>query len=113
MHEGSLMASALEMALAQARQAGASRVHHLRLRVGELSGVVPEALQFAFEALRVGGPAAEAVLEIETVSARYLCEACRSEFAAGTEAPRCPGCGSQQARLIQGRELELMRLEVS
>ncbi len=54
MHELSIMQSALSLALDQARQAGAARVHTIRLRIGALSGVVPDALEFAFEALTPG-----------------------------------------------------------
>jgi len=57
MHELSIMQSALDQVLEKARQAGASRVHAIRLRIGALSGVVPDALQFAFEALADGTPA--------------------------------------------------------
>ena len=54
MHELSIMQSALNQALREARRAGAARVHQIRLRIGVLSGVVPDALQFAFEALTPG-----------------------------------------------------------
>ena len=37
------------MAVDAAQSAGASRVLKLRLRVGSLSGVVPESLRFAFD----------------------------------------------------------------
>ena len=56
MHELSIMQSALSQALEQARHAGAGKVHEIRLRIGVLSGVVPEALQFAFEVLAEGTP---------------------------------------------------------
>ena len=43
MHEVSIMESAVRMAVEAAKSAGASRVLALRLRVGTLSGAVPEA----------------------------------------------------------------------
>jgi hydrogenase nickel incorporation protein HypA/HybF len=49
----------LELAAEKTRAAGATRIHRLKLRIGRLSGVVPEALQFAFDALKTGSPAAE------------------------------------------------------
>ena len=78
MHELSIMQSALSVALDQARQAGASRVHVIRLRIGALSGVVPDALEFAFEALAPGTPAEGAELAIDM---------CRR----GSGAKRAPG----------------------
>ena len=73
MHELSIMQSALSLALDQARHAGARRVHTIRLRIGALSGVVPDALEFAFEALAPGTAAEGAKLAIEAVPARFWC----------------------------------------
>jgi hydrogenase nickel incorporation protein HypA/HybF len=84
-HELSIMQSALDQALDEASKAGAHRVSEIRLRIGVLSGVVPEALQFAFEALSDGTPAAGATLTIEPVPARFWCEPCRQEFPAGPD----------------------------
>jgi hydrogenase nickel incorporation protein HypA/HybF len=113
MHEASIMQEALAQAEAQARQHGCTVIHVLRLRVGTLSGVVPEALEFAFEALRAGTPAAQARLEIERVEARAFCRDCQREFTLEDAVFPCPDCGGWQSDLRQGRELELARLEAS
>jgi hydrogenase nickel incorporation protein HypA/HybF len=112
MHELSIMQSALSQALDQARQAGAVRVHEIRLRIGALSGVVPDALQFAFEALADGTPAEGARLTIEHVPARFWCETCKSEFEANVMFVDCPNCHTPSGKLRAGRELELASLEV-
>jgi hydrogenase nickel incorporation protein HypA/HybF len=112
MHELSIMQGALEMALTRAAQENASRVHVIRLRVGALSGVVPDALQFAFEALREGTPAAGAELCIDSVPARFWCRACAREFEAEDMLAVCPQCGGSRAELRAGRELELASLEI-
>jgi hydrogenase nickel incorporation protein HypA/HybF len=111
-HEFSIMQSALNQALREARQAGAVRVHEIRLRVGALSGVVPEALQFAFEALTPGTLAEGARLTIENVPARFWCNACLREFVSANLYAECPLCGHPSAELRAGRELELASLEV-
>jgi len=82
MHEFSIMESALATAAQKTRAAGATQIHRLKLRVGQLSGVVPEALRFAFAALKTGSPAAAAELEIEEVPAVGWCADCAAEFAA-------------------------------
>ena len=112
MHELSIMDSALNLALDQARQAGASRVHLIRLRIGALSGVVPEALQFAFEALAPGTAAEGGRLSIEDVPARFWCEKCTREFQADDLLAECPTCHEPSRDLRAGREMELASLDV-
>jgi hydrogenase nickel incorporation protein HypA/HybF len=106
------MQSALNMALEQAAQAGASRVHVVRLRIGALSGVVPEALQFAFEALTQGTPAEGGQLAIESVPARFWCDPCAREFQSDDLFAECPVCRNPSDELRAGREMELVSLEV-
>lgn len=107
------MQDALDLAAAEARKAGASKIHNLRLRVGVLSGVVPEALRFAFEALAPGSPAEGGTLEIEPVAALCWCEPCAREFVARDGVEPCPGCGNTATFLRCGLELELSSVEVS
>ena len=106
------MEGALEMALVKAREAGAQRLLRLRLRIGALSGVVPEALQFAFEALTPGTIAEGAELAIDRVPARFWCAACAREFASDDLFADCPGCHRPSGDLRAGRELELASLEI-
>jgi hydrogenase nickel incorporation protein HypA/HybF len=113
MHELSIMQCALEQALEQARGAGARQVHEIRLRIGALSGVVPEALQMAFESLTAGTCAERAVLAIEDVPARFWCENCGCEFAAENLVGECPRCGAISHELRAGRELELASMEIT
>lgn len=113
MHELSIMQSALSLALEEARQAGASRVHEIRLRIGALSGVVPEALEFAFEALTPGTPAEGAQLAIEHVPARFWCAACSREFESEEMLAECPDCHALSGELRAGREMEVASLEIA
>lgn len=113
MHELGIATQALEQALEQARRAGASQVLRIELRVGVLSGVDPEALRFAFEAILPGTAAAGAEVAIDRVGAVAHCPACGRDFEAGDDfICECPACGRASANFKQGRELELARLEV-
>lgn len=111
MHEFSIMQVALEQALAEARRAKATHVREIRLRVGVLSGVVPDALQFAFEALAPGTAAEGGKLMVEEVPARFHCAVCVSDFESANLFAKCPKCGCA-GELRGGRELELSALEV-
>jgi hydrogenase nickel incorporation protein HypA/HybF len=113
MHEISIMQSALDMALEKATASAVQRIHCLRLRVGEMTGVVPEALQFAFDVLREGTLASEARLEVESVPVRCWCATCQREFKPQDFLHECPECGHASQEVRSGLELELGSMEVS
>jgi hydrogenase nickel incorporation protein HypA/HybF len=113
MHEFSLMQSTLELAAQQMRAAGATQMHRLKLRVGKLSGVVPEALRFAFESLQPNSFAGGAKLEIEEMPAVCWCPGCAAEFETADLNYECPRCHQPSGDLRRGLELELASLEIS
>jgi hydrogenase nickel incorporation protein HypA/HybF len=117
MHELALMAELQRLAEEQALLAGARLIHRLRLRLGALAGVDPNALRQAFAVL-VSDPDAEelwrgAQLELERVPARCFCPHCEQPFNPSDRIHACPRCGRLGIRVLAGRELELVALEVS
>ena len=112
MHEVSIMTEALRMAVDAAKSAGASRVLKLRLRIGSLSGVVPESLQFAFDVVCHGTMAEDARLEIEAVPAACWCGTCQAEFECADFFNECPHCHSVSGELRRGRELDIASVEM-
>lgn len=100
------------MALEKAQQAGAKRIIVLRLRIGALSGVVPDALRFAFESLAPGTRAEGAELAIEHIPARFWCADCAGEFESETMFADCPRCHAPSGELRAGREMELTSMEI-
>jgi hydrogenase nickel incorporation protein HypA/HybF len=112
MHEVSIMEEAVQMAVEAAKSAGARRVLGLRLRVGVLSGAVPDALRFAFDVVCRETIAAGARLEIETIPASGWCESCRTEFECADLLNECPRCHNVSGDLRRGRELEIAAVEL-
>jgi hydrogenase nickel incorporation protein HypA/HybF len=112
MHELGLMENALAAALDHARRHGAERIVALRFRVGQMSGVVPDALAFAFKALAAGTVAEGARLDLDTVPVVCRCLDCGGEFRPEDVIYLCPHCGSLHADVRKGTELELASLEV-
>jgi hydrogenase nickel incorporation protein HypA/HybF len=113
MHEVSLLENTLEVALDYAQQQGATQIHRLTLRVGALSGVIPEALQFAFDIVIKGTMAEKAELSIEMIPAICHCSTCQQDFQPTDWIYECPECHQLCTELLQGRDLELVSLEVS
>jgi hydrogenase nickel incorporation protein HypA/HybF len=112
MHEVSIMEEAVRIAVESAQAAGARRVTGLRLRIGVLSGVVPDAMRFAFDVVTRDTTAAGATLEIESVPAVAWCGNCRAEFEALDFFSECPRCRSVSDGLRRGREMEIASVEI-
>lgn len=112
MHELSIAEAMVEQALAAVRAAGGGRVVRLRVSVGELSGVDPDALAFAFPFVARGTDAEGADLELVRCPARIECEACGETATVEWPEVRCCRCGSDHVRIADGRQLRLESLEV-
>jgi hydrogenase nickel incorporation protein HypA/HybF len=112
MHEVGIMQSALDIAQQQALAVGAKTIHEIRIRVGQLSGVVPEALDHAFIVLKEGGMAENARLVIDYVPAICWCSSCKKEFESSGMFCICPDCNIPSGDIRKGRELEIVSLEV-
>jgi hydrogenase nickel incorporation protein HypA/HybF len=89
-------------------------VSAIRVRIGEMSGVVPAALEAAFPAAAAATAAQGARLEIEHVSVAVWCDACEREQSLSPPLRlRCTKCGSATPRIVRGQELELVAIELS
>jgi hydrogenase nickel incorporation protein HypA/HybF len=112
MHELSVVASLVESVEALAREHKAKSVTELWIKVGPLSGVVPELLASAFEMYRKGTIVESARLSIEKTPLRAVCRACRAETERTDYAPDCPACGSTDLEITGGTDLILERVEM-
>lgn len=95
-----------------ARGAGALRVTDIFLSVGEMTEAVPDALQFAFEALSEGGICEGATLHISTVRPKSRCLECGAEYEHDRFHQHCPECESPFTELLAGREMQIDSIEV-
>lgn len=113
MHEIGIVSGILKTVIDTAREAGASRVVRVLLRIGDMCEVVPEPLDFAWEVFREDDPLTlEAALEVEEVHPRSRCLVCGEEFAHDRFHMRCPACGSGDTHLECGRELDIVSMEI-
>jgi hydrogenase nickel incorporation protein HypA/HybF len=83
---------------------GSAPVMTVRVRVGRLAGVVPDAMRFCFELVTAGTPLEGASLEIEQPEGRGRCRSCGAEFELTDLILLC-GCGSADVEVLAGREL--------
>jgi hydrogenase nickel incorporation protein HypA/HybF len=112
MHEVSLIESVVALVEAERRKQAFSRVRLVRLAVGVLGPVEPEALRFCFEPVTRGTIAEGARLEIDDVSGEGWCCGCRRTVPLRERFAPCPECGDTDVRMTAGGELRLSELEV-
>jgi len=111
MHELAITREILNIALDEARKHGAKRITAIHLKVGALTQVVPECVEFYLEILAKGTIAEGAKLETTIVPLTAHCEKCDLTFPVEDYCFLCPRCGGA-ASVASGRELYIESLEV-
>lgn len=112
MHELALAESVVQIITRKARAAGAERISAVRLEIGALSHVSPQALRFSFDAAARGSLADGARLEIDTVPGRAWCADCAGEVEIAARGAPCPGCGGYALAVTGGEEMRVRDMEV-
>lgn len=113
MHELSIAIDMIEASEQKLHEAGGTRITRFFVRLGALSGVVPDALCFAFEVASQGTVAEGAGLEIETVPVVVFCPECGRGWEPGSPlSMNCPTCGRASRDVRSGREFDLSALEI-
>ncbi|HJU55905.1 MAG TPA: hydrogenase maturation nickel metallochaperone HypA, partial [Pyrinomonadaceae bacterium] len=113
MHELSIAMSMIEMAEEEAARRGGAVVSAIHLKLGELSGVVKEALLFSYEVACQGTRLEGSRLVIEGVPVAVYCAACRAETAIiSLQQFCCAVCHAPTSEVVRGRELEVVALEI-
>lgn len=86
----------------------------VRIQVGAMSGVVPEALQFAWpHAVADSTALGSARLDIDWVDVQLHCGACDDGYVlTELRSLRCPNCRSPDVEVIAGDELDITSVDI-
>jgi hydrogenase nickel incorporation protein HypA/HybF len=112
MHELAIAMSLVEQAEKVAREQHAVAIPRISVRVGQLSGVDPEALRGAFPLAAEGTPAEGAELVVEVIEARVHCRACGHSSTPSAPFIYCVECRSTEVDVEAGRELYIKSVEL-
>lgn len=112
MHEMAITESILGILEEEGRRQNFSRVRKVRLEIGALSCVEPQALHFTFDAVTRGTLAENAVLEIIHTQAQAWCLPCERAVVISRRFDACPVCGGHQLQVTAGEEMRIKDLEV-
>ena len=108
MHELSITQSVVD---AVCRRAAGRTVHSVRVHIGALTAVVPEAMRFCFDLVTEGTVAAGARLDIDQRPGAGHCRGCGADLVLTDPVLLCP-CGSADVEVTAGRELQIVSMEV-
>ncbi len=108
MHELAITRGVVDMV---AERTPGRRVVAVRMRVGALTCVVPDALRFCFDVAAAGTPLEGASLEIEEVPGRLSCRTCGQASGVADAVRLCP-CGSGDVEVVAGEELRVVAVEL-
>ncbi len=112
MHELSIALSIVDLAQEEAERQG-GRVCAVHLRLGALAGVVKEALLSSYEMACAETPLAGSRLVIEELPVVVFCPECRAlRSLSSVQAFSCSECGAPTPEIRQGKELEMVALEI-
>lgn len=112
MHELSIAMSIVDLAQEEAEQRGV-RITGVRVKVGALSGVVKEALRSSYEMACFETPLQGSNLYVEDVPVLVFCPTCQTQRSISSlQLFCCAECGAPASDIVQGKELEVVALEI-
>jgi len=112
MHELSIAESIVNGVLKEMEIRNISRVIAVGVKIGALSDIVPESLQFGYETLIPDTPLKGSELHIEMVPITAYCDNCQRSFQIDNFIFVCPDCFSSRLELKQGNELQMAYIEI-
>ena len=109
MHEMSITQGIIDLCL---EHSGLRRVRSIDVEIGELSSVVPEAIEFCFEACSRETLLEDARLNIIRIPGLGQCLECGQETPLTELYGSCGHCGSHRVAVVSGEELRVREIEV-
>ncbi len=111
MHEAGIAQYLVEVAAQHLERVPHGPVRRLNVRIGEMAGVNPDSLDFAFECFSKGTVVEGARLEVERVPLAVDCDACGRRSPVQDYVFRCGACGAEAVRVATGREMQFVSID--
>ena len=112
MHEVSIAKSIYEIIESEALKNNASEVIKVKILIGEFTGIVKEALEFALTIVKKGSFMENTEFEIETVKLKTYCKKCDKTYIGKNKAQfLCPNCNNILS-IKSGKELKIEYIDI-
>lgn len=112
MHELPVTKSIVNISCEEAEKHKVHKVKEIRIKIGELTGLVPDSIQYYFDIISKGTKVEGALLDIEKLPIKILCNSCGNNFKASKHDFQCTRCSSRDIKIEGGNEFYIESLEV-
>ncbi|MGA2667884.1 MAG: hydrogenase maturation nickel metallochaperone HypA [Ignavibacteria bacterium] len=112
MHELSIAQDILDIVFTNVPPDDYEDVTKIKVKIGEISGVIPESLEFCFNAISAETQLSNAVLVIEKIPFILKCNSCDKTSTNEMGIRICPDCSGSDTTVISGTELEVTEVEL-
>ena len=112
MHELSIAQNVLDIVHQYVPPEDRHRIATVGMKIGELSGVVVDSLEFCFTAITSATPMKDARLKVTEIPVQARCRTCSATFRVEYSEFRCPSCGGTDIEVTAGRELQVTEIEL-
>ena len=109
MHEMSITQGIIDIC---EQHAGGRRVLSIDVEIGELSSVVPDAVEFCFEACSQGTLLESARINIIRIPGRGRCLDCGDDTPLTALFGACQHCGGYRVTVVAGEEMRVREIEI-
>ncbi len=110
MHELSVTQELLELVGRSVPQGQLHLVREIKVRVGMNGHLLPDSLEFCYEAIKGEFGLSAARMEIIKIPVTARCKTCGLRFEVQENRYLCSGCGSSSLTVLTGNELHLSEL---
>jgi len=112
MHEFSIALNIVEIATETAKANHAEKVNEIEVDIGDMSGVIYEALEFALQSAIKGTMLENSRFKLNRIKAKAVCLDCRHDFEPEDYLSACGNCGSFNIQIVRGREMKVKSINV-
>jgi hydrogenase nickel incorporation protein HypA/HybF len=112
MHEYAVTQSIVDIVVAEAAKAGATRVSAINLVIGDLSSIIDDSVALYFDLIAAGTVAAGAQLIFKRIRPEFYCKHCQTNFTKPAHGFDCPVCGALGSPTEVGKEFYVESMEI-
>ena len=112
MHEMSIAQSLIDVLKEEMIRHGVKNLKSVRVSIGQMSAVVPDALSFCFEVITNGTELEGVKLIMDIIPLVGYCNECEKEFEIKEYNFICSTCGSKNIETIGGQGMSILEMEV-